>query len=180
MPLTDNRGTLVHYEVEGEGEPLVLYHGTTHNWEQWGHLGFSKGLDGFRLIMLDARGHGESGKPHDADAYSPANLASDVVAVLDDLGIGRAHYFGYSYGGFVGFCLAKYAQERFATLTIGGMHPYARDPDRYDAQVSLLQQGMDAWVANVERNGGFRFPEDRDVVRGCDPQALIALSLAMK
>jgi pimeloyl-ACP methyl ester carboxylesterase len=45
----------------------------------------------------------------------------DVVIVLDHLHINKAHYFGYSMGGWIGFGIAKYAPERFHSLIIGGL-----------------------------------------------------------
>ena len=50
--------------------------------------------------------------------------SDDVVAILDDLGIDKAHYIGYSPGGTTGYGVAKHAPERFNSIIIGGMHPY--------------------------------------------------------
>ena len=47
--------------------------------------------------------------------------------MLDDAGIERAIYWGYSMGGHIGYAIAHYAPERFDALILGGMHPYARD-----------------------------------------------------
>ena len=76
--------------------------------------------------MIDHRGHGYSDKPHDPDSYGLEISVSDVVGVLDELGIGRANYIGYSMGGFIGFGLAKYASERLNALVIGAAHAYER------------------------------------------------------
>ena len=65
-----------------------------------------------QLILLDARGHGASDKPHDPAAYDLRLRVGDVTAVLDDLEIRRADYFGYSMGGWIGFGLAKHAPVR--------------------------------------------------------------------
>jgi pimeloyl-ACP methyl ester carboxylesterase len=51
-------------------------------------------------------------------------LTEDVLAVLDSLHIKKAHFFGYSFGGRVGFGMARYAPERVSSLVIGGAHPY--------------------------------------------------------
>ena len=128
MPYADNRGVRIHYEVEGTGPPLVLQHGFTDSIGGWRQFGYVDALKGsYRLILLDARGHGASDKPRDPAAYDMALRASDVVAVLDELGVERAHYLGYSMGGRIGFDTARLALERLRSLLIGGAHPYAVD-----------------------------------------------------
>ena len=88
MPFAINDGVRIHYEVVGHGEPLVLYHGLTGSGERWRDTGYVAGLEnGHRLILIDARGHGQSDKPHDPAAYGRRRQAADVIAVLDDLGI---------------------------------------------------------------------------------------------
>ena len=99
MPYAANDGIRIHYHLEGnpDGPPLVLQHylfGTLHDWYEHGY-GAVLG-DHYRLILIDARGHGLSDKPHDPDAYRAARHAGDVVAVLDQLDISRTHYCGYS------------------------------------------------------------------------------------
>ena len=70
MPYTDNDGVQIHYEMEGYGQPLVLQHGLSSNLTRWGVSGYVDVLKrDYKLIMIDARGHGESDKPYDADVY---------------------------------------------------------------------------------------------------------------
>ena len=98
MPTIENRGTRIHYEVHGSGHPIVLIHGGTvsfqHNFADFGWIESLNDF-GLQVIGLDLRGHGKSDKPHEIESYGTANLASDVVAVLDhdldgaQLGVGR-------------------------------------------------------------------------------------------
>ena len=128
MPYADNRGIHIHYETEGDGPPLVLHHWSFTSLESWYDYGYVSALkDDYRLILLDARGHGASDKPHDPEAHELNKRVADIVAVLDDLGVGQAHFFGYSMGGWIGFGVARHAPERFRSLIIGGQHPYAQD-----------------------------------------------------
>ena len=76
---------------------------------------------------------------------------ADVVAVLDDLDINKAHFMGYSMGGKTGFGIAKYAPERFMSLIIGGMGPGERPPGKPSVFLDLFKQGMDALVAAWEQ-----------------------------
>ncbi len=127
MPYFDNNGVRIHYQVDGRGDPLVLMHGTSGSVGDWYENGWVAGLkDDYQLILIDHRGHGYSDKPHDPDSYGLEISVSDVVGVLDELGIERASYLGYSMGGYIGFGLAKYAPERLNALVIGAAHPYER------------------------------------------------------
>jgi len=178
MPRAVNRGVPIHYVVRGAGPPLVLQHGFTGSWRDWETFWLVDGLVGnHQLIMLDARGHGESGKPHDPADYGFDVAASDVVAVLDHLGLDRAHYYGYSFGGHVGWELGANAPERFASLAIGGAHPYAPGPEvwtRVERMRSHLEQGMDVYVAWRESQLGPWPAGFRERVLANDPRALVA------
>ena len=122
----DNGGVRIHYQVEGNGPPLVLMHGGGGSLETWRELGFVDALrDDFRLVPIDARGSGRSDKPHDPEAYSAENMASDVLAVLDVLEVDSAHYLGYSMGAFIGLGAAKHAPGRFRSLALGGTTPFS-------------------------------------------------------
>jgi pimeloyl-ACP methyl ester carboxylesterase len=115
-------GTEIAYEVSGSGDPLLLVHGSGLSKGTWRGLGYLRDLErDFTVIALDLRGHGRSGKPHDAAAYQPPLFIGDVDAVLDDAGTGPVHYVGYSIGARIGLRMAAASPERLNTLTtIGG------------------------------------------------------------
>src|ERR1700693_5080415 len=99
-PYADNGGIRIHYEVEGTGPALVLQHGITQCVEDWFEGGYVAALrPRYRLILVDARGHGQSDKPHDAASYALDTRVADVVAVIAAAGVGRAHLWGTSMGG---------------------------------------------------------------------------------
>lgn len=121
MAYADSNGIRIHYQVEGDGPPLVLQHGYSDSLESWYDFGYVETLkSAHRLILIDARGHGASDKPHDTNQYSKELQASDVVAVLRDLHVTRADYLGYSMGGSIGFAMAQFAPEWVRALVIGG------------------------------------------------------------
>ena len=137
-------GIRIHYQVDGEGTPLVLMHGTTQSLEDWYESGWVEGLKGdYQLILIDHRGHGHSDKPHEPAYYTLELRVSDIVAVLDDLNISRAHYFGFSTGGWISFGIAKHAPERFHSLIIGASHPYPRE---FEAMRRSFSRGIEAYV----------------------------------
>lgn len=146
MPYVSNRGVRIHYELEGQGAPLVLQHGFSRSIKSWIESGYVKELRGdYRLILVDARGHGDSEKPHDPRAYSPELMTGDTVAVLDDLGIEKANYWGYSMGGMIGFQLARLYPSRFSSYIIGGMSPYPH--------VSEAEKRFKAMIDTIARLG---------------------------
>lgn len=94
-------GLPIAVHVAGEGRDLVLIHGYFSNaWTNWIRYGHAARLveAGFRLIMPDLRGHGESGKPHDAAAYPPDALTEDGLALVEQLGLTDYDLGGYSLG----------------------------------------------------------------------------------
>ena len=135
MGYATSGGVRIHYAVEGSGPPLVLQHGFGQTLEDWRLAGYVAALaPSYRLVLVDARGHGRSDKPHDEAAYGQAACVADVVAVLDALGLERAHFWGYSRGGWIGFGMAEFARHRLLGLVIGGQHAFGRQrrPDRPD------------------------------------------------
>ena len=98
----DSAGVRIHYIEQGAGEPVVLIHGYTVDLnEQWIATGVFPALaSSYRVIALDARGHGLSDKPHERSAYGP-EMGLDIVRLLDHLGIRRAHIVGYSMGAHI-------------------------------------------------------------------------------
>lgn len=78
---------------------------------------------GFQCILIDARGHGDSDKPHTSDAYSRERGASDVVSVLDRLKLDKAHFWGYSMGGGIGWAMLRFHPERLISAVLGGSQP---------------------------------------------------------
>jgi pimeloyl-ACP methyl ester carboxylesterase len=159
MAYASNQGVRIHYQVEGSGPPLVLQHGFVLNGEVWRQFGYVRGLrDDYQCILLDARGHGLSDKPHDPAAYTLQKRVEDVIAVLDALAIEKAHFFGYSVGGWIGFGMAKYAPERVDALLLGAAHPYA--DHTWDAFRHVDGTDPEAFIAALEVVVGQRVPPE--------------------
>lgn len=115
----------LHYEVHGQGRPVVLLHGGTvsfkHNYADFGWIQAFNAA-GFQVIGLDLRGHGKSAKPHEAEAYGIENLASDVIALLDHLKLQSSCIVGYSLGTVITLHLLKnhaHRVERAALVATG-------------------------------------------------------------
>ncbi|MFT4037830.1 MAG: alpha/beta hydrolase [Thermomicrobiales bacterium] len=163
MPFVTSAGTRIAYDVTGSGEPLVLFHGLTGSGERWRDTGYVTALEqGYQVILIDARGHGRSDKPHGQHEYGGAVHASDVLAVLDDLGVASAHFWGHSLGGNVALTLAETAPERLRRLIITGYSPYpahGEEAAEMAAWAADLRGGMPGFVAGYEVRHG-ALPDD--------------------
>ena len=103
MPTHSVNGINIYYEIEGQGPPLLFLHGLGSSSRGWA---FQREpfAQRFHVILVDARGHGNSDKP--PGPYSVAMMAADVAGLLDALETGPVHVVGLSMGGMIGFQLA--------------------------------------------------------------------------
>jgi pimeloyl-ACP methyl ester carboxylesterase len=105
------RGVEFHYAEAGSGDDVVLcLHGWPQHWYEWRHL-MPALADRHRVLALDLRGFGWSEAPD--GGYEKENLATDVLAVLDELGIKRVKLVGHDWGGWIGFLLCLREPRRF-------------------------------------------------------------------
>ncbi len=143
----DSAGARMRFLEDGRGEPVLLIHGYTTNTErQWVQSGvFPTLAEKYRVISLDARGHGKSAKPHDRAAYGP-EMGRDLIRLMDHLNIRRAHIAGYSMGAHIVAQLAVMQPDRFLTLTLGGaagrLGWSAEDQRRVDEESAEMDQGL--------------------------------------
>ncbi|HEV2378058.1 MAG TPA: alpha/beta fold hydrolase [Streptosporangiaceae bacterium] len=124
MGLVEVDGVTTAYEVTGEGQPVVLLHGFPDSGRLWRHQVPVLAAAGFQVIVPDLRGYGRSGKPEAVEAYSLMVVAGDVLAVLADLGVTRAHVVGHDWGAALAWGLASLgptAVDHLAVLSVG--HP---------------------------------------------------------
>ena len=116
-------GAGIAYLTAGEGPDVLLLHGFAADHRvNWVAPGVVDALvaAGRRVIALDARGHGESDKPHDPDAYEDDAMARDARALLDHLGVDRVDVVGYSMGSLVSTRLVP-DEARVRSCVLGGI-----------------------------------------------------------
>ncbi|SRR5450830_295774 len=174
MPFALSAGRRIHYDISGDGPNLLLHHGFTSSSQAWRFFGFTDVLQQhYRVIALDALGHGLSDKPHDSAAYTLQQRTEDVLAVLDDLGIEKINYCGYSLGGWVGYGMVRHARERLHTLLLGAAHPYA--DASWDAFQGITGEDPTAFISAFESVLNERIsPEVKMLIRANDLPALAA------
>lgn len=100
----------------GAGEPVVLLHGWPDDGDLWRHQTEVLRIAGYRTIVPDLRGFGESSRPAEVEAYAAPYMVGDVLGILDRLGLGRIHLVGHDWGAAIAWLTAALAPERVATL----------------------------------------------------------------
>ena len=122
MPRYQAEGMDFGYTEFGEGPALVLIHGWGASGQEWHEVGWVSAVgEGRRLLIPDVRGHGSSAKPHEAEAYAPARLGQDVLALLDAAGVEEADLLGYSMGAAIALWAVLLAPHRVRSLVVGGV-----------------------------------------------------------
>ncbi len=103
--------------------PVILHHGFAASaLLNWDAPGVTKALtdSGRRVVAIDARGHGRSGKPHDPSYYGESKMARDVSTLIDTLGVESVDLVGYSMGAIVSLLVGSH-ERRIRRLVIGGI-----------------------------------------------------------
>lgn len=190
MPYATNAldGSRVYFEDDGgNGTPVVLHGGIIDSVDVVRESNIAQALqelptDEFRLIYVAHRGVGRSDKFHEVEAYAMPLRVADAVAVLDELGIERAHFIGNSWGGRLGFGIGEHAPDRVLSLVIGGQQPYAIDPEGPVAHAatetlaeSRREGSMEPFVEMLESFADTSFPDAlRERWLDNDPEAIEA------
>ena len=134
-------GVRITYRLDGTGPAVVLLHGISAdgemNWE-WTGVAPALRAAGFRTIALDQRGHGRSDKPHDPGAYRDERFASDVRAVLDEVGLGRCGLVGYSMGAYMALRTIP-IEPRVTAAVLGGIGDSAPNAREREAVARALE-----------------------------------------
>jgi len=130
MPEAIIQGVSLHYEIHGEGFPLILCHefaGDSRSWKY--QAGFFEQY--YRVITYDARGYPPSTVPAGVSSYSQEQAVEDLGGVLDHLGFMQAHVGGFSMGGSVALNFALQYPERVRSLMIAGVGTGSANPDLF-------------------------------------------------
>ena len=162
----------MHYEIEGDGPPLLLVTGTGFPGATW-RTGISSRFAelGFRVISYDHRGLGQSDKPD--GSYSTRMFAQDAVGLLSYLEIEQAHVLGHSMGGRVSQWIALDEPGRVDRLVLAASGPGEIDPKfpvtrgiPLEAGMAMIEKGFEAYIH--EHIGGRFFFTDDFVTGGGD------------
>jgi 3-oxoadipate enol-lactonase len=172
MTLSKNSST--HYELVGphDAPVLVLSHALGTNLTLWDQQVEALRCS-FRVIRFDTRGHGKSAAP--GGPYTLSLLASDIVTLLDELGVSRVHFCGVSMGGLIGQYLAVHHPERIARLVLSNTAAKIGNAEKWNRRIQLVAEaGMPAVFGEVQ-DGWFSAP-----FRDLHPPIVDSLARALK
>jgi pimeloyl-ACP methyl ester carboxylesterase len=144
-------GVTWHWVEAGEGDPVVLLHGLPESWQCW-RPQLPVLATQFRALAIDLKGYGRSDKGE--GDYTPRNVARELVALLDDLGIGRFRLAGHDWGSIIGDHVCEQVPdrvERYMRCCIS-LHRY--DP-RNTLQHQTFAADPDALTRLMRRPEGF-------------------------
>ena len=144
-------GVKLHYEVQGEGTPVLFIHEYAGEPDSWANQvrHFAKS---HRCITYAARGFPPSEVPRDLSSYSQAQAVGDAIAVLDAAGIARAHVAGLSMGGFATLHLVLQHPDRVLSAVAAGVG-YGAQPEK---QEQFRRESLAIGDA-IEREGMAKF-----------------------
>jgi pimeloyl-ACP methyl ester carboxylesterase len=161
-------GVTLHYQECGSGTPIVFVHEFAGDWRTWEPQlrHFSRR---YRCIAYNARGYPPSDVPADIERYSQQHARDDILAVLDALGIERAHIVGNSMGGFATLHFGMAYSLRALSLVVAGCG-YGAQPDQYekfqaqarDLANTMLEKGMAHVAATYGHGPGRLALRDKD------------------
>jgi pimeloyl-ACP methyl ester carboxylesterase len=151
------RGIDFHVAEAGSGDDVVLcLHGWPQHWYEWRQV-MPAMADRHRVLALDLRGFGWSEAP--PDGYEKEEMATDVLAVLDELGLERVKLIGHDWGGWIGFLASLRAPQRFERfLALNIVPPWANIRNtaahawRFWYQMVILAPGLGY---RLHRHGDF-------------------------
>lgn len=135
-------GVKLHYEVHGEGLPLILSHEFAGDYRSWGPQVrfFSRR---YKVITYNARGYPPSDVPTDLEAYSQEQAVEDLRGLLKHLGIEQAHIGGLSMGGNVVLNFGLKYPQMAKSLIVAATGTGSTDPESFRQQVEELAQRIE-------------------------------------
>jgi 3-oxoadipate enol-lactonase len=170
------------YEEMGASTPVVCLHGYPLDHTIWLDMAQELASEA-RMILPDLRGHGQSPVPE--GPYCMAELAADVVRLLDDLGIERAAVFGHSMGGYVGLAFARHFPERLLGLGLVASRAFADTPEKQELRAQIiplvLENGVGLLTSMAEKLTADAALQDemREMILRAHPQGVAGVLYAM-
>ncbi len=173
MPVVDANGCKMYYDIDDYTDPWIadketvwLQHGVGRSTKFWYHWVPALARS-YRVVRRDMRGHGQSSVPPPAHKWSLDELADDMLAFMDAVGLKQVHYLGESIGGIIGVLFAIRWPERLKSLTICNS-PTALPQTRGQAS-SASKSSMSSLLAKADSRGWGRIFIEQRIISGGSP-----------
>lgn len=171
MPELKTPATKLHYQLEGplDGPVVMLAHSLGANLSMWDPQVPALTGAGYRVLRYDHRGHGQSAVP--PGPYSMAQLAGDVIDLLDGLALDKVHFCGLSMGGMVAQELGARHGRRLHTLMLCSTSAHMPPREVWEERIQTVRENGMAVVidATIERwftqAGQARLPAEVQKIR---------------
>jgi len=189
MPISDVNGVTLNYRFDGppRGEVIIFSHSLASDLTMWDDQIPPLAKAGCRILRYDSRGHGRSSVP--SGPYTIEMLTSDVVGLMDYLGLNQVHFCGISLGGMVGQMLGALHGNRLLSLTLCNTLSHIAQPKEMDEHIALVVNMGISWVAIVTGTQWFTeigeelpvaFERTRDRIYGTFEEGYIGSALAIR
>ncbi|XP_074313232.1 epoxide hydrolase 1-like [Silene latifolia] len=123
----------------GHGPPVLLIHGFPETWLSWSNQIHHLAQHGYRVIVPDLRGYGDSDSPSDPASYTVLHIVGDLIGLLDELGVDKAYVVGHDWGAILAWMLCLFRPDRVKGLVNLGI-PYR--PQSQDRPSDLLNKAF--------------------------------------
>ena len=151
--ILERKDVRLSYFVAGSGPPVTLLHGFTQSGQSWREI-IARMPEGWKWIVPDLRGHGETVTRTDAPCSMDA-CTEDLVALWEEMDVGRTHLVGYSMGGRLALHVAARRPERLLSLLTVGAHAGLEEDSREGRR-----RGDEALAERIEKDGMESFVTD--------------------
>ncbi len=177
--MTSADGVRLHFEVVGDGPPLVFHAGAGCDASLWQEAGYVEALaPSYTCVLFDHRGHGLSDRPRGWNANTVDHYVDDLLALIDQADLGAVGFWGYSSAIDVGLKLSQDHPDRVrALIGSGAVGPSTPADDAEWAEqlaVTLKDKGWEHLLAGFDRQDSQRVPDwMKDRIRATDLQQFI-------
>jgi Predicted hydrolases or acyltransferases (alpha/beta hydrolase superfamily) len=140
----------IHYQIDGpqDAPVIVLSNSLGTSLSMW-EPQLAALTQQFRVLRYDTHGHGQTTK---RGKVTLAQLGEDVISLLDHLNIAKAHFCGISMGGLTGIWLARFAPERFSSITVANTAAKIGEQSAWLSRArTVREEGMDVVAAGFSR-----------------------------
>lgn len=174
MPFATVNSLRLHYHLHGDGgEPLIFVHGYTGDSSYWRHQ-IEEFSSGYRVLVFDNRGHGESEAPADQSVYTVDDMVEDAEQLITETGFEQFHLVGHSMGGAIAQEITLRSPKRVLSLTLhdtthwfgdheqpGGTAPYVPPEHVQPAMLRVAKMSKDALAGGWKGLIAWRGSTDR-------------------